>query len=78
MTRVFKHEGIWQRIGYNIICRQFNCKCGQTVHKLGLHPLSCGESSARYFRHTEMDNINILRGELGSIDIPAKLGPILV
>lgn len=41
------------------LCREFQCSCGVTIDKKGLHSLSCSKNAGRYFRHAEVNTIFI-------------------
>ena len=44
------------RLG-NDICEEHTCVCGETVHRNGLHGLSCNKTKGKYIRHTDMNKL---------------------
>ncbi len=60
------------RIGSSL-CKEYTCKCGASVDKLGLHTLSCKNNKGKYYRHSLLNDI-IFRA-LTTADIPSIKEP---
>ena len=57
-----------------LLCRPHSCThCGEEVHSLATHGLSCRWSEGRHHRHAEMNNI--MKRVLTSAKIPSCLEP---
>ena len=61
------------RIGASV-CKEYTCKCGTTVDRLGLHTLSCKNNKGKYYRHSLL-NDTIYRA-LSTADVPSIKEPM--